>query len=172
MCLYLSINVVLFIRLLAMSPRERSKKRKKMPQKYKPRVRLHDLTADQMRDIIAAIQGVLWWDAADGSWDPDLEWSSDELPAIAETLARYGLDPSDDDHDHEPAEFEEGDLVTEDYIHFNEVGGTNNPVLILFDEETDWKAAVKEYMDEQKFWPNVWQLSDHGNYCLLSLEDK
>jgi hypothetical protein len=63
---------------------------------------------------------------------------------------------------------EEGDLVTEDHRRFFEIGGKNKPVLVV-GERYDWRKAVRKYMDEQQFWPNVWMQSDHGNMHQLLL---
>ena len=63
---------------------------------------------------------------------------------------------------------EEGDLVTEDHRRFFEIGGKSRPVLVV-GEHDDWRKAVRKYMDEQQFWPNVWFRSDHGNMHQLLL---
>lgn len=44
-------------------------------------------------------------------------------------------------------------------------GGRN--VLGEYIEEDDAIAAIRAKMDADKFWPNVWRESDHGNLCLL-----
>lgn len=31
-------------------------------------------------------------------------------------------------------------------------------------------ADIRHRMDEDKFWPNVWHVSDHGNYTLLEMD--
>lgn len=67
------------------------------------------------------------------------------------------------DRDNEP---QEGDLVTEDHQHFYEVGGTRNRPAITIPEEADraeMEEALALFFDTQKFWPNVWWISDHGN---------
>ena len=48
---------------------------------------------------------------------------------------------------------------------------THKLILIVQDEEDDeWKKEVKEQMKRDNFFPNVWFLSDHGNYHPLTLE--
>ncbi len=32
--------------------------------------------------------------------------------------------------------------------------------------------AIRTYMDKEKFYPNVWYLSDHGNWTLINLEEE
>ena len=72
-----------------------------------------------------------------------------------------------------PGDFrlEVGDLITEDWQTFREVGGSRWPVL-RFSEELEWSELCKLiqlYFDEQQFWPNVWWISDHGNAHLLNI---
>jgi hypothetical protein len=75
--------------------------------------------------------------------------------------------------DDEPGEPEEGDYVTEDdascaVMHFRE-HGTGKLQLSVKVDEKDWRRAVKDHMDREQFWPNVWFVSDHGNAHLLSV---
>lgn len=80
---------------------------------------------------------------------------------------------------------EEGDLFTEDHIHFYEVGSSDRgPVVTIHDpgnkmlnipgdpntpanDEYMWKM-LDRYMQSQKFFPNVWFISDHGNAHLMT----
>ncbi len=39
-----------------------------------------------------------------------------------------------------------------------------------FDCDTEAIVAIRRIMDEEKFWPNIWIVSDHGNWT-LHLED-
>jgi hypothetical protein len=73
-----------------------------------------------------------------------------------------------DDFDDEPNEPEEGDLVTEDHIDFYQYG---KHVLHIPDGQ-DMDRAVREFMDEQQFWPDVWWVSDHGNPHLLNISQE
>jgi hypothetical protein len=70
-----------------------------------------------------------------------------------------------DDFDDEPTEPEEGDIVTEDHVNFYQDG---KRVLRVRDGD-DWQDAVRQYMEADRFWPNVWWISDHGNPYLLSI---
>jgi hypothetical protein len=100
---------------------------------------------------------------------------------IAE-LAEDGT-PEDD----EPDEPEESDLMTEDYRKWYQDG-----LLVLEqDNDTRWtyrrnrtsawlflgnvgenhETAVREYCNRTQFWPNVWRLSDHGNWHLLTIHN-
>lgn len=69
---------------------------------------------------------------------------------------------------------EEGDLTTENHRQFWVVGATSRyPAIDLTEDESEeWQKHVKAYMDRQQFWPNVWSVSDHGNTCLLSLDEE
>jgi hypothetical protein len=83
-------------------------------------------------------------------------------------------DPRDDQDDSnlEFSEPEEGDITTEDHSSFYQYGK-----LWLFVHPDSWTTnqelneQIRERMSEEKFWPNVWFISDHGNAHLLSLED-
>lgn len=86
-------------------------------------------------------------------------------------------EPEEEEEEEGPAEPEEGDLFTEDYRSFYEVGKTDvfsrrlgRGAVVTVEENEDWKTAVKAYMESQKFWPNVWQVSDHGNTELVTWE--
>jgi hypothetical protein len=70
----------------------------------------------------------------------------------------------------EPQEPEEGDWVTEDYFTWRRYEGSRNDVMVLENGEQDWRVALKQRMDADRFWPNVWCLSDHGNWHLLDRE--
>lgn len=82
----------------------------------------------------------------------------------------------------------EGDLTTDDHIHFYEHEGLKGgPVLTIqaqpapFEPAEDasepvgdasmWKQ-LDAYMKSQKFFPNVWFISDHGNAHLMSRPKK
>jgi hypothetical protein len=60
---------------------------------------------------------------------------------------------------------EEGDYTTTDHVNFYQYGKL---VVIAVD---DWKRSIKAHMDNNRFHPNVFFISDHGNTVLLSLED-
>ena len=74
----------------------------------------------------------------------------------------YGL------QEEEPTEPEEGDWTTEDHKRFYSYGK-----LILdvsgqeLTEDKLWDAIVAQ-MNRDKFWPNVWFISDHGNAHLMT----
>lgn len=58
----------------------------------------------------------------------------------------------------EPYEPEEGDITTSDDWHWYQYGK-----LYLTGDETN--LVVK--MDQDKLWPNVWRVDDHGGYTLI-----
>jgi hypothetical protein len=71
----------------------------------------------------------------------------------------------------------EGDLVTEDHVTFFTIGGRyrwplklQRPDLTVAEDE-DWQDLVRAFLDRQQFWPNVWFVSDHGNWHVLTLRD-
>jgi hypothetical protein len=58
---------------------------------------ISELTREQLTNIVAHIQGLLYLDldaAGNEVWNPDKPWDADTLDAIAQTLAEYGLVPA------------------------------------------------------------------------------
>lgn len=82
-----------------------------------------------------------------------------------------------EDYEHEdaePTEPEEGDYVItyasrigSGYSTIVAIHGERRTLGIAPDEDVD--VAIREDMIEHEFFPNVWQLSDHGNYHLTSV---
>jgi len=68
-----------------------------------------------------------------------------------------------DDDDQRDGEPEEGDIVTEDHQRFFQDG----KLILTVAEGESWASAVKTHMDHERFWPDVWWISDHGNAHLL-----
>jgi hypothetical protein len=69
----------------------------------------------------------------------------------------------------EPHEPEEGDWITEDYRTWRMFNGHHHDQFTL-PEGADWRAALDEQMKRDHYWPNLWLLSDHGNWHLLDME--
>lgn len=70
-----------------------------------------------------------------------------------------------EDDEEEFDEPEEGDITTEDHRRFYQYG----KLVLDLDEDDDHEAAVREFMERSKFWPNVWFISDHGNAHLMTI---
>lgn len=64
-------------------------------------------------------------------------------------------------------EFEptEDDYTTGDHRKFYQ----NGKLVLDLDEDEDHKEKVKEHMEANQFWPNVWFISDHGNAHIMEL---
>ena len=60
---------------------------------------------------------------------------------------------------------EEGDYFIADKGVFQYGKLLGNP-----SEWEDIQKLIKGHMEKEKFWPNVWQVSDHGNYVLMDLK--
>ena len=72
---------------------------------------------------------------------------------------------------------QEGDITTEDHekwyqdgkliAYWSETAGT----YFLTDgtdcDTDDWREAIRRHCDREKFWPNCWFISDHGNAHLI-----
>ena len=52
------------------------------------------LNLNECRTLIRAIRRVLYWDAKNGRWDPDKEWSIDTVEEVALAIDEYGLIPA------------------------------------------------------------------------------
>jgi len=78
--------------------------------------------------------------------------------------------------DEEPCEEEEDDEPSEgDYVigPSGPLGGrisvSNGNFLAEFIEQSDAEQFIREHMQKEQFFPNVWYCSDHGNYHHVSL---
>jgi hypothetical protein len=97
--------------------------------------------------------------------------SDEELPGDA-------CRDQDEDDDAIPGGPCDGDLVTEDHVRFFTIGGRYRWPLklqcpdVTVAEDEDWQDVVGAYLAKQQFWPNVWFVSDHGNWHVLSLRDE
>jgi hypothetical protein len=71
----------------------------------------------------------------------------------------------------EETEPSEGDYIISD---------SHGETIITKCEDYHYRKVIKEYseaydiikneMEREKYWPNVWTLSDHGNHNLISLD--
>ncbi len=73
--------------------------------------------------------------------------------------------PATHEETEEPTEPEEDDITTSDHRKFYQSG----KLVLTVDEDDDHVQALKEFMDKEKFWPNCWFISDHGNAHLMDL---
>ena len=103
-------------------------------------------------------------------------WEDDQGFVGTRTFETDDEIPSWDDVDEEesddqdPTEPSECDLVTTDHVHFYERGMSKGVVLTIDeDAEESMTSQLKHFMDKNRFWPNVWFLSEHGNYHLMCL---
>jgi len=73
----------------------------------------------------------------------------------------------------EPTKPEEGDYIIE---------CTGNDIIIYkYNDSPPWRHKVKDgddtkkiisdEMEREKYWPNIWNLSDHGNLSITTLEE-
>jgi len=78
---------------------------------------------------------------------------------------------ADFDDDDEPTEPDEED------IRFTTKSGkisvaTEHDFIGDFTELEDAEKAAAEWMNKNKFWPNLWDVSDHGNESLMDADDQ
>ena len=70
-----------------------------------------------------------------------------------------------DDDDQCDGEPEEDDYVTEDHQRFFQYG----KLALTVAEGKPWASALVAHMRHERFWPDVWWISDHGNAHLLDM---
>jgi len=121
--------------------------------------------------------------ALDSKHRGKIEWDS------AHHFFNQGLDPKEAaekyvanrveataDHDEEEQEQEE----SEDDVYITPAGKLGSKLSLSaggkfigeFDEDEDVQEAIVEWMNKNKFYPNIWFVSDHGNVHPYSLDDK
>ena len=69
--------------------------------------------------------------------------------------------------DAEPQEPEEGDWTTDDHAKFYSYGKLILSVSVELTRDEMWQA-IDAKMAEDKSWPSVWFISDHGNAHLMT----
>lgn len=88
----------------------------------------------------------------------------DEVP-------EYNPDYDDPEEGSEPQEPQEGDITMHDE-RGKTVVSMSGKVLGTFGTEKKARFFIKQYMDKEKYWPNVWSISDHGNAHLTDVSDE
>lgn len=73
-------------------------------------------------------------------------------------------DEPEDTGDGEP---DEDAYITEDHERFFQYG----KLVLSVDDGDEWAHAVRDHMEDEKFWPDVWFISDHGNAHLIDMFD-
>jgi hypothetical protein len=65
------------------------------------------------------------------------------------------------------------DIVIQDFGNLGSQTGAFQYGKMLFEigPDDDRDAMLREYMDKQNYWPNVWYVSDHGNATLLEIPE-
>ena len=79
-----------------------------------------------------------------------------------------GSEEDEEEHQDEPEEYDiflspAGSLGGQTQV---KAGGK---VIGTFNDEDEARQAAREWMEDNKFWPPVWVVSDHGNYHEISL---
>jgi len=70
---------------------------------------------------------------------------------------------TDEDPNPEPTEPGEDDITTEDDRNFYQYG----KLVFTLSEDEDVNKGIADRLDQIKFWPDVWFISDHGNAHLI-----
>lgn len=114
------------------------------------------------------------FEIAIGSLWNEEEQRYDDKPALCHECESAGCDHTGEsecsverfDGDDEP---QDGDLVTEDHTEFYQVGRMG---LVLRVEDGEcWQTRVRQWMDRERYWPNCYFISDHGNAHLITFGD-
>ena len=87
----------------------------------------------------------------------DFEFEEDEMDEEM-------IDDGDDDIDEEP---EEGDYTTNDYCKWYQYG----KLVLTLTPEQDHCKELRKHMDKEQYWPSAYSISDHGNTCIINLND-
>jgi hypothetical protein len=67
--------------------------------------------------------------------------------------------------DRTPTEPEEGDWITNDYKQWQEYNGRK----ITVTDPDDWAAQMKDVMEREQWWPNLWLQGERGEWNLLDI---
>lgn len=96
----------------------------------------------------------------DSDDDPDVEFDihADPEPDPDDFAEVEEDDPPDED-----------DLLTEDCVQFFRKDFEHHGPVLVVSEDADRRREVKRFMLREQWYPNVWLVSDHGNFHLLSL---
>lgn len=70
----------------------------------------------------------------------------------------------------EPEEPEEGDIILSDCGPLGSLtlATCYGKVIAGPGPDAECREAVKDWMDNEEFFPSVWYVSDHGNYHLVT----
>jgi hypothetical protein len=114
-------------------------------------------------------KGWAWWTCSPGCM-PDSE-PSGPFDTEAACIADFTIESDDSEDDIEPCE---GDYTLTPTGHLggrNAVGIVGGHFLQNFTEEADARRFIRERMDREHYWPNVWSVSDHGNWTLTNVRE-
>jgi hypothetical protein len=75
----------------------------------------------------------------------------------------------EDDSEEIPAAPDEEDIVTSDYLKFYRYGFQHKGPVVECREGERWAHAVMAYMDEERFWPNVWYIDERGDVSHINM---
>ena len=64
---------------------------------------------------------------------------------------------------------DDDDIVTSDYMKFYINGFRHKGPVVECREGESWANAVMAYMDNEKFWPNVWYIGERGDVDLIDM---
>lgn len=80
-------------------------------------------------------------------------------------------DPDDEPDSPDSLDYEqpgEDDIITSDHRRFYQ----NRKLVVSVGVDENWEPAVIAFMETQRYYPNVWFISDHGNAVLLDPFEK
>jgi uncharacterized spore protein YtfJ len=102
--------------------------------------------------------------------------TEEQVEQIKKLLAEMGVkditvqrfpetDQEEEDEYAPPIEPEEGDWITNDYKQWWEYNGRK----IVVTDPDDWPAQMKEVMEREAWWPNLWYVGERGDRNLLDI---
>lgn len=110
-----------------------------------------------------------------GFWSHYKEILGSTMSFSAKVQAKYIVAEQDDDQDER-----DEDEQSEDDIYITPAGKLGSMLSLSaggkfigeFSEDEDVQEAIVEWMNKNKFYPNIWFVSDHGNVSPYQLDDK
>jgi hypothetical protein len=108
-------------------------------------------------------QGFFDYSSFDTEQEANNRWSE-----IQDEAEEFYLEGEESEKEDQPSP---EDIAIEDKYRGYSVGEVEGKFIGEFLEWDDAVQAAKDWMEKNQFWPNVWHVSDHGNWSLLSSDD-
>lgn len=132
-------------------------------------IKEHDLTEDDIQ-YLSHMAGAILRENSQGFVSSTHYENNDDL-CTSWSVVNTDDDEIVDDEDKEPLEPEEGDLTSSNGTDWYQYGKK----VFTISEDLDRNERNEElqaFMDKEQFWPNCWNISDHGNAHIISFDQE